>query len=144
MMEKEILSYSFWLHVEPSREIPGEWVAHNLDLDVVSQGSSLKQAFDMVIEATMMTVCDDLNANSNPLLRRAPAEYWTRLWQIVNNGTKLQIKDVLATPGKVELAAQIQVQAVREVQTVHIEPEKTPEPTWDVPIGIYSSNDARQ
>jgi len=82
--------YNFWFVFQRAEDVPGEWVGHCLELDVVSQGTSLKHAAAMLGEACFMTVCDDLMASRDPLERRAPEEYWKALYHIVENGEKVQ------------------------------------------------------
>ena len=79
--------YNFWFVFQRAEDVPGEWVGHCLELDVVSQGTSLKHAMAMLSEACFMTVCDDLLSARDPLDRRAPDEYWKALYDIVNHGT---------------------------------------------------------
>ncbi len=62
--------------VKPSEEIPGRWIGHCLELDVVSEGSSYAHALEMVLEATGMIVKDDLQNGRDPFERRAPKEFW--------------------------------------------------------------------
>lgn len=63
--------------VTPATDQPGAWVAHCLNLDVVSQGDSIEHALEMVREAVVMAVNDDLEAGLDPLERApAPDEYW--------------------------------------------------------------------
>ena len=57
-------------------DVPGEWVGHCLDLDVVTQGTSLEHVLSMLGEACFMTVCDDVRSGRDPLDRRAPQSYW--------------------------------------------------------------------
>lgn len=41
-------------------DIPGVWVAHCVNYDVISQGNSPVHAFEMVIEALQM-ILDEIN-----------------------------------------------------------------------------------
>lgn len=144
----EIREYNFWLHVHPAEDIDGEWVAHCLDLDVVSQGNSLKNAFDMVIEATLMVVCDDLNAGRDPLERRAPKKFWDPMWAIVQKGNKLE-RNALAE-GKVDqktvahYVASIQVTArgvPREDATGSKKQKPDRAPSYELPVGGWVTAD---
>jgi predicted RNase H-like HicB family nuclease len=74
--------------IERAEDVPGEWVAHCLDFDVVMQGSSLRHAFDAVKEAVEMVVIDDLERGADPRARRAPDEYWKRLSTILDHAEK--------------------------------------------------------
>jgi predicted RNase H-like HicB family nuclease len=77
-----------WIIIERAEDIPGEWVAHCLDFDVVAQGRDPHQAFDMASESIGMIVFDDLERGANPRERRAPEQYWQRLSHIVDNAEK--------------------------------------------------------
>lgn len=66
-------------------DAPHIWVAHCLELDVISQGATPGQASDAIREAVEMTLLDDLNAGLDPFGRRpAPAEIheqWADLYR---------------------------------------------------------------
>lgn len=68
------------------------WDAHVLDLDVVTQGDSLKQAVSMATEAAVMTLLHDLNEGLDPARRksRTPMEAWQRLFDINDKGTRTE------------------------------------------------------
>lgn len=78
--------YNFWFVFRRAEDVPGEWVGHCLDLDVVSQGASLQHALRMLGEACFMTVCDDANAGKDPLGRRAPQSFWDSMFNIAAHG----------------------------------------------------------
>ena len=63
---------SFW----PSKQIPGQWIAHCLDFDIVTQGDSLEHAAEMLAEATLMVAKDDLARDKNPFDRGAINAAW--------------------------------------------------------------------
>jgi predicted RNase H-like HicB family nuclease len=62
----------------PAPDVPGEWVAHCLPIDVVSQGHSLEHAGEMIQEAVALCVLMDAKDGVDPLVvrRPAPPEYW--------------------------------------------------------------------
>lgn len=66
-------------------DLEGQWVGHCLDVDVVSQGASLQQAYEMTREAVEMVVLDDLNANRDPSERSAPREEWEAAYASVKS-----------------------------------------------------------
>lgn len=79
--------YNFWIVVRPSEQLEGQWVAHCLELDIVSQGNSIAHAFKMISEAVCMVIADDLEDNLDPRSRRpAPKEYWDELWSALSRG----------------------------------------------------------
>ena len=81
--------YNFWFVLQRAENIPGEWTAHCLELDVVSQGRSLRHAMEMLHEACCIVVCDDLVAGRDPLDRRAPAKFWDDLYKIIEKDKKV-------------------------------------------------------
>ncbi|MCC7380845.1 MAG: hypothetical protein IT384_03395 [Deltaproteobacteria bacterium] len=83
--------YNFWVVVEPTKGVAGEWTAHVLEVDVVTQGRSIKHAFDMAIEAAAIVVGDDLRAKRDPLTRRAPDRFWKRLQRVVEGGSPVRL-----------------------------------------------------
>lgn len=82
-----IADYNFWMIVKRSLDLPGQWIAHCLDVDVVSQGNSFEQAFRMGFEAVAMVIAEDLRAGDEPLARRAPPQVWDdELWDALKRG----------------------------------------------------------
>lgn len=79
-----------WAIIQPADDIPGVWVGHCLDLDVVTQGDSPEHALRMVHEASAMTLSDDLARGAEPTARRAPHEYWRLLSKILHQGQRVQ------------------------------------------------------
>jgi predicted RNase H-like HicB family nuclease len=90
-------SYNVWVIARPAADVPGQWVAHCLDLDVMSQGDSLAHALEMVHEAAMIVMVDELNQDRDPLERRAPAEFFSQLYGLFERGQKV-------TPAELSLA----------------------------------------
>lgn len=82
-MEKRF--FSFWALVTPS-SIEGQWVAHALDFDVVSQGNSIEHALEMLREATIFVIESDLNSGREPHDRVAPTECFEDLYDVLKNG----------------------------------------------------------
>lgn len=63
--------------IHEAEDIPGCWVGHCLDFDIISQGSHPEHAKEMVEEATIMTILDDLGHGLDPFQRnRASQEDW--------------------------------------------------------------------
>lgn len=77
-----------WFLFERSQQLPNIWVAHCLDLDVVTYGSDLNDALRMGIEAAQMALSDDLAAGLDSRRRRAPEEDWQRLYELMAKATK--------------------------------------------------------
>jgi predicted RNase H-like HicB family nuclease len=62
-------------------ELPGTWVAHCLDFDVMSQGISRQHAFHMIGEAIELVIAADLAEGLDPRTRApAPLEDWPPFW----------------------------------------------------------------
>jgi hypothetical protein len=81
--DKEPINVTEWAHltylVFPSGDIPGVWVGHCLEVDVVSQGtkeSGAAGALQMTLEATAITIEMDKRENRDPFERMAPEEHW--------------------------------------------------------------------
>lgn len=77
-----------WFLIERAKDLPGEWFASCPDFYVVSQGRSLKHAFDMLFEAVSMVVTSDLERGADPEDRRAPKAKWDELWGVVKHAEK--------------------------------------------------------
>ena len=80
--------YTTWVLVRPAEDLPGTWVAHALDFDVVSHGNNADHAIQMLGEAVAMVLTEDRHDGWDPYARRAPAEYWTHLRHIIENGDR--------------------------------------------------------
>ncbi|MFA5053352.1 MAG: hypothetical protein WC565_04800 [Parcubacteria group bacterium] len=78
--------YNFWFLIERACDVPSQWVAHCLELDVVTQGNDLDHACKMLLEACAMVLLDDIEARRDISERRAPDEFWDRLWGVVRHG----------------------------------------------------------
>jgi hypothetical protein len=63
------------------------WISHCLDVDLVSQGSSLEESLDSLREAVLMIFSDDLENNIDPLKREsAPQECWDKFGHVMQVG----------------------------------------------------------
>ena len=72
--------------VERSIEIAGEWVAHVLELDVVTQGRSVAHALEMAEEAAGIV----LSESAAPR-RRAPEPEWERAYALMREGERIPL-----------------------------------------------------
>lgn len=80
-----------WVLATPAERVPGEWIAHCLNLDIVSQGPSLHDALEAVREAIRMAVHDDLEQDLDPLDRpQAPEECWEDMQRVLQRGMPLE------------------------------------------------------
>ncbi len=91
----------FWVLIEPADDVPGQWVAHCLNLDVMSQGNSPLHARDMIAEAIALTLADDFEHHRNPWTRpSAPKEFWDKLQDVFENGRQVRLSEIdVAQPG---------------------------------------------
>jgi predicted RNase H-like HicB family nuclease len=87
--------YNFWVLVKPAEDVPGQWLAHCLEVDVVTQGDSIKHVLDMISEAVPMVVEEDLSTGRDPHERRAPKEYWNELYQLLNDSEPTDLARVM-------------------------------------------------
>lgn len=80
---------NLWVLFRPSEQIAGEWIAHCLELDVVTQGTSLRHAGEMIMEAVKMVLDEDLRAKLDPFRRRerTPQEAWDELEALLHGGS---------------------------------------------------------
>ncbi len=131
---QDIRKYNFWVTVKPSTEARGEWVAHCLDVDVVTQGRSVVHAFEMAAEAVSMVLEDDLSRGVDPTSRRAPEEFWDGLYQLLAAGVMVPFAEAAApTPGR-SIAAQLVVQvALVARSTPQPATKRESVPSWEVP-----------
>lgn len=85
---------TMWVLVTRS-EVEEQWIAHCLNIDVVTTGDSIGHAFEMAREAVMMAVEDDLQHDRDPLGRSpAPSECWQLLHKVNETGRPLiEIED---------------------------------------------------
>lgn len=87
-----IFERNFWLLVKPADDVPGQWVGHCLELDILSVGESLREAIRMTSEAMCESIVDDIGQGRSPLERRpAPPEYTTELNRVLSEGQQLQL-----------------------------------------------------
>lgn len=64
----------------PAEDLPGQWVAHCLDFDVMSQGDSLRHSLAMLSEALTIVVHEsDLSRH-----KRAPEEDWEEFRKVMH------------------------------------------------------------
>lgn len=108
-------TYFCWVMITQSQDVPGEWVAHNLAFDVVSQGTSIQHALEMVGEASYMVVEDDLEHGRDPQSRQAPDECFDEMFKLTSEGQQIQLRDVLTAEGQKTVRA-LAVQMAMRVQ----------------------------
>jgi len=85
-VSNETRTFSFNVFVRRAPDVAGQWVGHCPEVDVVSQGNSLRQAYEMTKEAVEIVVLDDLDAGRDPTLRAAPKAEWEAAFSAVQAG----------------------------------------------------------
>lgn len=81
-----------WILLNPAPDVEGQWIAHCLDLDVVTQGSSLEHAAIMAREAVDLVIESDVAAGSDPFEREeAPQDDWQRLYKLLHHAVPLKL-----------------------------------------------------
>jgi hypothetical protein len=126
--------YSCWIVVEPAEGMPGTWVSHCLNFDLVSYGDSPKDAADSVCEAIEDALIDDFENQRDPLQRGSttPAECWTQLENILRSGRTVKITDVASNAEHIRLARQLNfVVTIEAITPVSVEPMPLSVPTYE-------------
>jgi len=111
--------YNLWIVVRPPEEdAPGQWLAHCLELDTMSQGNSFEHALEMIFEAIVMVVNDDRLAGREPLERRAPKEFFEELYAVLAHGKKVSMTDLkkLSNDGKLTALCATQIELHERVE----------------------------
>ena len=67
--------YDCTITISPANDLPGTWVAHCLEFDVVTQGNTPEHAVQMIYEAVSMVIEDDLERGADPNERRTIGSY---------------------------------------------------------------------
>jgi predicted RNase H-like HicB family nuclease len=96
-------------------ELPGQWVAHCLNWDLVTQGNSLEHATKMIVEAIALTIEEDHAARLDPSQRAsAPEEFWLEFRSILDKGDRLskELVERLSRAKSARVAAVIYLEAV--------------------------------
>ena len=96
---------NLWVVLHRPEHPKGDWAAHCLEIDVVSQGRSPRHAIGMVAEAIVMTLKADITAKLLPSRRRAPDQFWDELWGILRNSEPTSLAK--GPGGAVALAGQL-------------------------------------
>ncbi len=134
-----------WFYIERAEDIPGEWVSHCLDFDVVMQGRSLQEAFETLIKSMRMIVIDDIKAGRDPHERRAPKSEWDRFWAEVAGAQKRPPGEPLpADDSNVQFFAAQLLFTVHEVEKPKRGAKKKKEAEMQMPLALagYSERSA--
>jgi hypothetical protein len=126
-------SFNLWVVVKPAEDLPDQWVAHCLDLDVITQGTSFKHAMDMVFEASSMVIAEEIVAGRDPLARRAPDEDWNDLYKIVSEGHQVPFSHLQGGVSR-EFVKALASQVVLSVQLQPVDHICGIQPSFEVPL----------
>ena len=80
-------TFSLNVFLTRAPDVEGQWVGHCLEVDVVSQGQTMKEAFEATREAVELVVLDDLASAREPTQRSAPREEWEAAYAAVRTGS---------------------------------------------------------
>ena len=84
----------FSVLVRPASDVEGQWVAHCLNWDVVTQGDSPNHAVLMMADALELVIeADDRDDFDSELRPSAPAELWKTFSEIQLHGTRISPAD---------------------------------------------------
>ncbi len=139
---REIYSQTLWILVARSEQVAGQWVAHCLALDIVSQGDSIAHAFEMASEAVLECVKSDIEHDLNPSDRQpAPEKEWEPLFKLLKTGRPLDAIPAEETDQISVVAGQLRVTVRCEDHTTHEKLSLIP-PAWQVAAleALRSSN----
>ncbi|MFH0901641.1 MAG: hypothetical protein V2A73_13520 [Pseudomonadota bacterium] len=65
--------------IYPAEDLPGQWIALCLELDIATQGNSAEHAIEMLDDALRVVAHERMNAGLPPFeFRSAPPEDWER------------------------------------------------------------------
>jgi len=87
-------TYNLWVTVERATDVRGQWVAHVLDFDAVTQGNTIEHALRMAGEAAAMIAVEDLGTHRDPTDRRAPEEDWERMFAILRTAELISVAEI--------------------------------------------------
>jgi hypothetical protein len=59
-MAHHLEKFPAWVLIRPAGDVANQWVAHCLQYDVVTQGTSPAHALDMIFEAVAIVLIEDL------------------------------------------------------------------------------------
>ena len=104
--------HTLWFIAHPSDDVPGDWEAHCLEFDLISQGQSLIEALELCLESAAIHVRESLREQRDPYATRAPDEFWDLRNKVLDGGEKLspeQFHDVVQNDGKWIIVAEFHV-----------------------------------
>jgi hypothetical protein len=119
-----------WMLVKPAPDVRGEWIAHCLNLDIISQGTSAIDALKMLMEAVTITVLDDMAKGRDPGKRRsAPDDAWAEWNDILKQGHRVPTSSLENSVGRIVLQAHLAVKKSTTISPRRV-PMKKPIEAW--------------
>lgn len=130
-----------WVYFERDPSLEGIWVAHVLELDLVTQGGSLSEAFELALDAATTLLADVISRDPTQLpelfaKRRAPQDEWDKLWALFQRAAMQPISNIMRSETEYSaMGTQIKVSAAAVFHRAFGEPESAPEPFDGMPLG---------
>lgn len=104
-----------WVYFERDPQLHGVWATHVLEFDLVTMGSTLVEAMDMAMDATVTALAEILshpNAFQILATQRAPEECWAKLWALFEKAPARRLTDIVEQEDKCSaMGIQIQIPA---------------------------------
>lgn len=98
----------FSVLIRAAKDLPECWVAHCLNWDLVSQGSSPSDAAKSVAEAIVLAIEEDTAAGVDPDDRpAAPTEDWEIFQRTLQSAMRVAAADVDRLPGRGAIVAAV-------------------------------------
>ena len=125
--------------VSRAADLPGQWLGHCLDLDLMSQGNSIDEAMESMVEIVSLAMVEDLKEGLDPFQVRegAPEACWQEWMQITATGRPLsaltadQVSSVRALAVQVQLELEIKQQPSLVPLTLRDHMQLSP-PAWQL------------
>lgn len=105
-MEKRV--HVLWIYVKRAPDLKDAWIGFCPELDVVSQGTSLRHAFEMTKEAVSLTLEDDLNRGvDDPLAERrmTSSELLAEFFEFLRSAKPVLLTKALNEPSDISAMA---------------------------------------
>jgi predicted RNase H-like HicB family nuclease len=145
-MEKKVLRWDFRVLIQRAADVPGQWVAHCLNVDVMSQGDSPLDARDSLLEAFQIVFEHEIDCGRNPLDRKAAPQEYFDLWnRVMQHGRPGNFSETAVDASTAYIATMLCVTA--EMVDHHAEIVEEPgcgvPPAWVI-AGMSSSSPSSQ
>ena len=121
-----------WILVFPAEDLTGTWLAHCLDLDVMSFGGSVREALDNVRTTSFEVIANEIEHGRDPFARRARVEdtLWNTLNDVVKRGEPIQDLATLETNDLTCLVTQARIH-------IHRAPLRPPAEARPTPLRVH-------